>query len=116
MTPSDRQRASSQPLDANTTICLLGLSTSDAEVALETGVYELRLGPPASTNAAVRLGATAASLASLAPGADAEAGFLVAPGDVITVAHDATVGDGKLHAILMSAGSETLVITRKAVP
>ena len=112
--PADAYRALAAPFDHLTTTRLLALTSTDASVALETGSYELRLAYGATSVAFVRMGDDASDLVTMVPGDPAAAGFGVAPGDVVTVYHDASVGDGELHAILAS-GSETLLITCKAV-
>ncbi len=109
--PSDAYRATAAPFDADTTVRALDLTASDAEIALETGLYEVRrIG--GALGAWCRLGSAATSLASLST--TALAGFYVAVGDVVTFWHDASRGDGKFHALLEDTGTEGLLLTRKA--
>lgn len=107
--PSDAYRASSAPHDTSSAVRLLAITEVDASVVLPTGVYELRLGYGDTIPAMVRSGA-----APTLPAPGPETGVLVFPGDVVTFWHDATEGDGELHALLQSAGSGPLLITGKA--
>ena len=111
--PSDAYRASAAPHDAATTLRILDITdAADAEIALVSGLYELRL-VSGSIGAFICAGASTASVAALTSGAAEAPGFFLGPGDVVTLWHDATLGDGKLHAILTDTGSSTVAITRK---
>lgn len=111
--PSDAYRAAAAPHDANTTLRLLDITgASDAEIALASGLYELRL-LEGSIAAWLCPGASTAALAALSSGDAATTGFVLIPGDVLTYLHDSTVGDGKLHAILADTGTSSVICTRK---
>lgn len=113
--PSDAYRAAAAPHDSRATTRILDIDgATDAELALASGAYELRL-MDGSIGAWLVPGAATTTIAALASGAPETAGFYLAPGDVVTYWHDATVGDGKLHALLVDTGNATLVCVRKAV-
>lgn len=113
--PSDAYRASTAPFNADTVVTLLAVTEAgDAAVALATGVYELRVLGAGSRNAFVALGASAAAAAATLMGGNPARVFLVGPGDVVTIYHDATRGDGQLHAVLDDVGEGMLLATLKA--
>jgi len=110
--PSDAYRGAAAPHDAHTTLRTLDLDASgNASIALVTGLYELRL--IGELGAFVCPGADTTSLAAISSGAPEQTGFYLAPGDVVTYWHDATFGDGELHAIPADTGTCRLVCTRK---
>lgn len=113
--PSDAYRASAAPLDADTRISPMPLTDADAEIALPSGVYELRVfDAPTTAVVFLALGSSAASVAAAVAGGQSATGICVAPGDVVSVFHDATRGDGKLHGALSEPGTARLLVTRKA--
>lgn len=107
-TPSDAFRAAASPHSPTSTVRVLDITEADASIALPTGVYELRLSYGDTRPAMLRSG-TAPTLPEPGP----QTGLFIFPGDVVTASHDATVGDGAMHARLTTAGEGSLVISSK---
>ena len=117
MTPSDAYRAAQSPHNARTTLRSLDLSDAgDASIELDEGLYELHLlGGGGSLGAMIRAGASTAALIGISSGDPEVAGFHMAPGQVVTYAHDPSEGDGALHGIPDDTGSVTLLCIRKVL-
>lgn len=117
ITPSDLYRAATAPHNERTTLRALDLSDAgDASIALAAGLYELHLlGGGGTLGAMIRAGASTAPLIGLSSGDPEVSGFHIAPGQVVTYAHDPTEGDGALHGIPDDTGSVTLLCVRKVL-
>lgn len=108
LSPSDAYRAAAAPLTASATLRLFEITDSPASITLPTGLYEIRPRHDDTIPAMIRSGA-----APTIPSPGPEVGVVIFPGDVVTFWHDASEGDGALHARLSATGSGALFIASK---
>jgi hypothetical protein len=108
--PSDAYRAAAAPHSPASTVRVFDITEADASVTLPTGVYEIRIQYGDAVLALIRSGAAPTPPPSAGP----DLGVVLYPGDVVSYFHDATVGDGTLHARLAAPGSSALFIASKA--